>query len=288
MQARFCDALNTLLARESLEFAAAIPFSACRVLRADKLRYAGLDAKEAKSVLILLVPYYVDDEIDSPISRYAMSQDYHLYFDALFQRVCGELRFAFPEHCFCAFADNSPIDERHAACLGGLGVLGDNGLLLNETYGSYVFIGEIISDLAWEDWYEGAPEHEVHEIKGCIHCGSCRRACPMEGVGGNPFGISECLSAVSQKKRLQSEAEENYIRTYRAGWGCDRCQEVCPYNRAPKETPIAFFKEARMPAPTSAQIAALSDGEFSKRAFAWRGRETVLRNLRLLEEKSDV
>lgn len=280
----FCGAVKTLLENAHIEYAAALPFSHCRVLREDKLRRVGLGDGAAKSALILLTPYYVDDKGESPISRYARSRDYHLYFDRLFSDTCAALKVAFPQHRFYAFADNSPIDERHAACIAGLGVLGDNGLLLNEAYGSYVFIGEILSDLDWEKWYAIMPEAPVYEVQTCAHCGACNRACPMEGKGGNPYGIKDCLSALSQKKHLQSEEEAAYIRHYQAGWGCDRCQTVCPYNKNPKETPIAFFHEKRLLHPTPDEIERMSDAAFSERAFAWRGRETVLRNLRLLEK----
>ena len=286
MKHEFCGAFNALLAKSNIEYASAVPFSACRVVRGDKLRRVGLE-HTAKSVLVLLSPYFVDDAKDPPISRYAISKDYHLYFNALFSDMCTALGALFPKKHFCGFADNSPIDERHAAAIAGLGVLGDNGLLLNEKYGSYVFIGEIISDLDWEDWYEIPPSTATHAIQACLHCGACSRVCPMQEKGGNPFGIAECLSSVSQKKRLQSDAEAEYIRHYRAGWGCDRCQTVCPYNKNAKETPISFFKEDRMPYPTALDIRQMPDETFAQRAFAWRGRETVIRNLQMLENKTE-
>jgi epoxyqueuosine reductase len=280
------ELIRTYLSEEGIEYVSAIKLKNCEIKKPYLLQKAGIDSEKANAI-IFAVPYHTGEKEDRNISLYAISRDYHLYFDALFSDMCTALGALFPKKHFCGFADNSPIDERHAAAIAGLGVLGDNGLLLNEKYGSYVFIGEIISDLDWEDWYEIPPSVATHEIQECLHCGACSRVCPMQEKGGNPFGIAECLSSVSQKKRLQSDAEAEYIRHYRAGWGCDRCQTVCPYNKAPKETPIPFFKEDRMPYPTVLDLRQMPDETFAQRAFAWRGRETVIRNLQMLENKTE-
>ena len=117
----------------------------------------------------------------------------------------------FPENSFSAFVDNSPIPEVKTAALAGLGVVGENGLLITEEFGSWVFIGEIVTDLFIEC--------EEREIKSCIKCGKCKKVCPAK---------NECLSAVSQKKGELSSEEERLLKENNIVWGCDICQEVCP------------------------------------------------------------
>ena len=108
----------------------------------------------------------------------------------------------------------------------------------------------------------------------------------------NPFGVDRCLSDVTQAKRLETlgDAQDHadYIRYFGSAWGCDRCQTVCPYNYAAAKTPIAFFKEALLPSPCADDIAQMDDETFADRAYAWRKRATIMRNLNLLESDAAV
>lgn len=97
-----------------------------------------------------------------------------------------------------------------------------------------------------------------------------------------------CLSSLTQKKGELTEIEQEMIKKYASAWGCDICQEVCPYTeRALKGgsiyTNIEFFKESRTPYLTSEAIENMSDEEFLSRAYSWRGRQTILRNLKILK-----
>ena len=273
--------IRALLEAEHIECAAVIPFSACHVFQPRKLEYYGLDEARAKSVLIVAVPYYAGEFPGTRISRYAYGRDYHVYFRAFFARMCEGLRAAFPGYVFGGSADNAPIDERHAALTAGLGILGDNGLLITERYGTYVFLGEIISDMDAGEWYEDPAEVTLYETRTCEHCGACKRHCPMHG--NNPWGIDECLSFVNQTKHIGDPRYLDYIRYYSAAWGCDRCQSVCPHNRRAEQSPIPFWHEALLPYPKAADVAAMDRETFEERAYAWRKKETIMRNLTLLE-----
>ena len=297
------ESVRAVFEAEHISYAAAIPFSACRVICERKLSVFGLTPETVRTVLVFLVPYYAAEtpfKADGQpcgrnISVYAAARDYHLYFSEFFARVCSKLGDTFPGYIFSGSADNAPIDERHAAVSAGLGMVGDSGLLINETYGTYVFIGEILSDMPRECFYDDAEHAEPFQAKNasCPHCGACRAHCPMQD---NPFGIRRCLSEVTQTKQLESltrteNGEEassvedyiDYIRYYGSAWGCDRCQSVCPFNREPRITPIPFFRERLTPYLTSEQIKAMPDDDFRERAYAWRKKATVVRNLELLE-----
>ena len=194
-----------------------------------------------------------------------------LFFRDLFGDLLPRLRERFPGEKFAGFADHSPIDERDAAARAGLGIIGRNGMLITNPYSSYVFLGELITTKA--------VPCAAQEIGYCEDCGACRRACPMEAIG-------TCLSALTQKKGALTDAEAETIRRYGSVWGCDICGEVCPHTRrALREgtiySEIPFFSEQTVSRLTLAGLDAMDDEAFSARAFAWRGRETVQRNLLL-------
>ena len=157
----------------------------------------------------------------------------------------------------------------------GLGVAGKNGLILNEKYGSYVFVGDMLTDISPEELSASAP----CEIKPCIGCGRCISACPTGILGG--IG-DDCLSAITQRKGELSEEAIALIRKYNTAWGCDECQSACPHNKSPKITPVEFFHRDKIEELTEDMLAAMDKDTFSKRAFAWRGRAVLERNLAIL------
>ena len=272
--------LKSVFEDEKIEFYGVLPFSACRCRRADLIERKGIPAEDIRSAVVFLIPYYVDGEKGN-ISLYARSGDYHFYSDGLFERILPILKERFGGE-FIGFADKSPIEENVAAAMAGLGVLGDNYMLINEKYGSLVFIGEILSTVDPETLgFSG----EIASVEECLHCGACKRACPAQSHGG------ECLSALTQKKGVLMEAEEAYIRRYGSAWGCDLCQTSCPMTRRAiangAVTPIPFFKEKRISDLTEDMLNGMSKEEFRFRAFSWRGKQTLLRNLALLTPKNN-
>ncbi|MCQ2413874.1 MAG: DUF1730 domain-containing protein, partial [Clostridia bacterium] len=86
-----------------------------------------------KSVIMFVIPYYTGD--GENLSRYAVSYDYHRIIRQIGDGLIEVLRRIYPENRFKTYGDHSPIDERHAGLIGGLGILGDNGLLIHEKYG---------------------------------------------------------------------------------------------------------------------------------------------------------
>lgn len=249
-----------------------ISLADCRVLRPYLLERAGI---AEGSVIMLAVPYAVPCE-NRTVSMYAVAKDYHAYFDALFARVLPALRADFPDHIFAGFADHSPIAEVDAACKSGLGVMGANGLLLTERHSSYVFLGEIITTMK--------TENAALPVCHCPDCGACRRACPVQ------LCKQECLSDLTQKKGELSAEQADRLRNHPFVWGCDTCQEACPYTKAARRagtlyTTVSYFLEDLLPTPDLATIQGMSDEDFARRAYAWRGRNTIQRNIQIKEEK---
>ena len=266
--------ISALLRARGIGLCAPISLCHCRITRPYLLERAGIAEGTA---FLFAVPYYTTecDHNARNISAYAVSADYHLFFEGLFEEILPILREKFPENRFVGFTDHSPIAEGEAAVGAGLGFFGCNHLFLTKEHSSYVFLGEIITDAIID-----AP---LHEPAVCAQCGACRRACP---VG---LAVEDCLSALTQKKGALTPAEEAAILAHGCAWGCDRCQEACPVTLQAKKagtiyTEIPFFKKTAIPHLTAALVDGMSDEEFRRRAYSWRKRETVRRNLILLEK----
>lgn len=272
--------LETIFSQFGIQLYGCIPFSACRITLARKLP----QQISLRAAIVFAIPYFPGEDPVRNISLYAVPRDYHLYTRQLFPPLLQALQDTFPGARFFGFSDNSPIDERTACVKAGLGIYGDNGLLITKPYGSFVFLAEILTDYTPEQLKESGT---VYAEQSCEHCGACQRVCPMRE---NPFGISECLSALTQKKQLDSAKEQAYIRQYGSAWGCDLCQTVCPHNKLILQNGVPcclpFFREKRIFHLRYEQVAQMPDSLFKTRAFAWRGKQTVLRNLRILEQSS--
>ncbi len=270
----FVSLIGEIFKDEKIEYFSAVSLEACKIEREYLLTRGNL-SKDGTAI-IFAIPYFVPTGDRCNISAYAVPRDYHHYFSELFERIIPRLRDEFPQNNFLGFSDHSPIDEVYAAALGGLGVIGKNRLLITEKYSSFVFLGEIITDLPLET--------ELHEIKTCENCGRCEKRCPFSLSG-------ECLSALTQKKGTLTEEEISIIKANGSAWGCDICQNVCPHTeKAISEgtiiTPIDYFKENRIEKLTIGIVEEMTDGEFSLRSYAWRKRETILRNLNITENQN--
>lgn len=273
------ERIKELFHGENLDLYGFLPLERCII----KKQYL-LDKAEISSgfAAIFAIPYYTKacDGIRN-ISAYAVGRDYHLFIKKLFGRMLTRLSTDFPQTKFAMFADHSPIDERDAAVRAGLGVIGKNGLLITEKYSSYVFLSELIVEAPLP---EGCSSER--DLRFCEDCGLCGQACPW--LCGE---CDECLSALTQKKGELSEDEQKMISKYGL-WGCDICSEVCPHTKKAKATgeiysPVEFFNKSTVPYLTYDTVAKMSEEEFSKRAYSWRGRDTILRNAEIEERNDD-
>jgi len=258
----------------------AIPLSECRITKPYLLDKCGISTTDGTAIM-LAVPYVVSDIArgEHNVSLYAAAKDYHLFFNRLSDTLLPHLSLEFPQVSFAIFADHSPIDEIDAAVRAGLGVKGQNGLLLTREYGSFVFIGEIVTNALVE--CEGyIPRSE--KLPQCSNCGSCLASCPAGCIADSRDG---CLSALTQKKGELTPCEQVALASHSLVWGCDECQLACPINQKILKdnvsTGVEFFRKDLTPWLDEETVKSMSDDEFSSRAYAWRGKDAVLRNIKL-------
>lgn len=228
--------------------------------------------RNAKTVIVACFPYLLEEgEYEGRnISKYAVVADYHEVAVNRLESAANQLRALYPENEFAVFADNSPIPEVKAACLAGLGVRGMNSLLITGNYGSYVFIGEIVTDLP--------TECDEAEINFCIRCGKCISECPASAIGKNGIETKICLSEITQKKGDLAPDELRLMRECGCVWGCDICQDICPMNKNAAATEIEEF--------LSSPVARVETGcSLEGRAYEWRGRKVIERNIAIQSEK---
>lgn len=265
------------IASQILSGKEAFPFGICsfeQILPCLECRAKQRIPQDAASVLVCLFPYYTGEHKERNISRYAMVTDYHMIAGEYLNRFCKALQEVFPQNQFEPFTDNSPIREVSAAFHAGLGRRGKNGLILHPKYGSYVFIGEVVTDLVLQ------PDQPLNPGE-CIGCRKCQNVCPQGALQSDgSVCLERCRSHITQKKGELTDWEIGQIQDGGLIWGCDICNDVCPMNQEAKVlTPVPEFLESAV-AVLDAQIA---ERLLKTRAYNYRGKKTILRNIQLLE-----
>lgn len=256
--------IKKLLAEESIDSFGILPIEEVTVLRQNML------PQNAKSVIMLAVPYDDGTSYLDGVSAYAHVKDYHKFFEELFCRLIPKFEKVFPGKTFKGFADHSPIAEKVAAAKAGLGMIGKNSLLIHPIYGSYLFLGEIITD-------EILP-YESFSISQCDSCMLCKTACPANAIGDHGIDAEKCLSALSQKKHL-TEEELLLLQKNEIAWGCDICQKACPYNQKREYTGVPYFQTCRHGDFSAEEVEKMDEETFRSFAFSWRGRRRICENL---------
>ena len=231
---------------------------------------------DGKCAIVCLFPYFCGYE-DGNLSLYARSLDYHLVIKEKLSGVTEFIKTISPDVTCEIFADIGPEIDRHLAYKSGLGFYGKNGMLINDDFGSYFFIGYILTDLS-------LPEDKPLE-KSCIGCNKCIDAC-VGGALSDGFCLEKCASHISQKKGELTESEISILKKSNLIFGCDMCQRVCPHNDITPR-PMKEFTEDMIDILERKDIENLSNKEFlskyKNRAFSWRGKNVLLRNIDILE-----
>jgi epoxyqueuosine reductase len=186
----------------------------------------------AKSVITLLKNYYPStaQSVDAPkIAKYAWGQDYHDVIRSSLKDFLSTIKSEIGEINGRGFVDSAPVLERTWAVRAGLGWVGKNGNLITKTQGSFFFIATLIVDIALD--YDDPFAKDF-----CGTCTKCIDACPTDAIEPNKtINGSKCISyfTIELKDALIPESMKNKF----ANWifGCDICQDICPWNRFSKQ-----------------------------------------------------
>jgi epoxyqueuosine reductase len=212
------------------------------------------------------------------VARYARGQDYHQVMRERLDALGRSLQMSAPGLTFRSCVDTAPVLERELAERAGLGFIGKNTLLISPGLGSYTVLGELFvdRDLATTEADAMGPR--------CGECTACIDACPTGAIVADGIvDARRCISYLTIENRKQIPADyhramENMV------FGCDRCQEVCPYN---SRAPHRVRAEPRLTGPPSADslvsLASLGSGAFRRKvkdsAMARVSRPRFLRNV---------
>ncbi len=234
----------------------------------------------ARSIISLGISYASkDDVIDNTqnkntckqfISLYARGIDYHKIINEKMDRLLAYLNKIDPQVEAVAYSDTGAILDREIAYRAGLGWIGKNNNLINPKYGSYLFLGEIITNLVLK--YDKAMEAQ------CGNCNRCLIKCPAGALKAYHLDPDKCLSYITQKKGILTEEERKDIDNRL--WGCDTCLDVCPYNN---DIPVNIHKEfipvLESDIETILQFTKNNIPlEWKNSALSWRGLRILKRN----------
>jgi len=195
----------------------------------DKRLNPNLLVDDAKSVISLVLNYYpseIQNEESYKISKYAYGQDYHFVIKEKLNKLLYSIQEKIGDVSGRAFVDSAPVLDKAWAAKSGLGWIGKNSNLITKKVGSFYFIAELIVDLELE--YDHATTD---------HCGSCTAcidSCPTEAIIA-PYIVdgSKCISyfTIELKDNIPAEMKGKFNDW---AFGCDVCQDVCPWNKFSK------------------------------------------------------
>ena len=195
----------------------------------DKRLNPTLLVDDAKSVISLLLNYYpseLQNEDSYKISKYAYGQDYHHVIKEKLKELLHFIQTEIGEVSGRAFVDSAPVLDKAWAAKSGLGWVGKNSNLITQKVGSFYFIAELIIDLELD--------YDAPTTDHCGSCTACLDACPTEAIVA-PYVVdgSKCISyfTIELKDNLPQEMKGKFDDWM---FGCDVCQDVCPWNRFSK------------------------------------------------------
>jgi epoxyqueuosine reductase len=203
----------------------------------DKRLNPTLFVDDAKSVISLLLNYYpseLQNQDSYKISKYAYGQDYHHVIKEKLKELLNFIQTEIGEVSGRAFVDSAPVLDKAWAAKSGLGWIGKNSNLITQKVGSFYFIAELIIDLELD--------YDTPTTDHCGSCTACLDACPTEAIVA-PYVVdgSKCISyfTIELKDNLPQEMKGKFDDWM---FGCDVCQDVCPWNRFSKSHNEPLFQ----------------------------------------------
>ena len=198
--------------------------------------------------------------------------DYHYVLQDKLDRLAKGIEELTADFEYKGMVDTGALVDTAVAQRAGIGFIGKNGLVISKEFGSYMFLGELITNLDIE------PDQPVDY--GCGDCNRCVTACPTSClIGDGSMNAKRCLSFQTQDKGVMNLEFRKKIKT--VIYGCDICQICCPYNKG-LDNPLATEIDPDLSHPELLPFLELSNGQFKEKfghvAGSWRGKNILQRN----------
>ena len=198
--------------------------------------------------------------------------DYHYVLQDKLDRLAKGIEELTADFEYKGMVDTGALVDTAVAQRAGIGFIGKNGLVISKEFGSYMFLGELITNLDIE------PDQPVDY--GCGDCNRCVTACPTSClIGDGSMNAKRCLSFQTQDKGVMDLEFRKKIKT--VIYGCDICQICCPYNKG-LDNPLATEIDPELSHPELLPFLELSNGQFKEKfghvAGSWRGKNILQRN----------
>ncbi len=226
------------------------------------------------------------------LARFTWGKDYHVVLGERLSELVLKWKSVRGDFSHRVCVDTSPILDRAVASRAGLGWTGKNTCLINPRYGSWLVLGSVITDLPVPPGKpgEGTMRPSLWGLDPCRSCTLCLDACLAGAL--EPYRLSgpRCLSHITQSRKDPPMRSASLMKT--SLWGCDRCQEACPWNQGVAAPSLPEFRArgAHRAYPDPRRLAAMDDREFADlygdSALAWRGPGILRRNARIFLGKS--
>jgi epoxyqueuosine reductase len=234
--------------------------------QADKRKDPRLVMAGAKAAVVTLTNYFHGDRVPNPelrvprVAQYAWSPDYHDVLGERLEQLATTIRALVPGATTRCYVDAGPVPERELAQLAGLGWIGKNMMLIHPEIGSFTFIGVVLTDA---DLAADLP----FEADRCGTCRRCLDACPTQAfVGPRDLDARACISYLT----IEHRGEFTYTQASQVGdwvFGCDVCQDVCPWNVsfARATTDPGFAARPDVAQPDLGELTTIDENDFDGR-----------------------
>lgn len=231
-----------------------------------------------KTIISIAFPYYNPKESNrgNGFSIYTKRFDYHRVLKKYLGEICEYIESLGGKAL--SFVDSNSLPERYIAYLSGVGFIGRNNMIITEKYGSYVFLGEIITDLDI-NCEDKRSFSEISNYVECNNCTNCIKECPTKSINKVKINPNICLSYITQKKDISDKE----IKLLKGNiFGCDFCQLKCPYNENIKPTLLKEFEILDYMNDDIYTYASMDNKYFKEKinhtSCGWRGKNVIRRN----------
>lgn len=233
--------------------------------------------EDGKTIISIAFPYYHEEEnVNNGFSIYTKRLDYHRVLKIYLNKICEYIRSlgGKAEN----FVDSNYLPERYIAYLAGVGFIGRNNMIITKQYGSYVFLGEIITDLRIE-CKDQRSFKQINDYAECKECTICIEECPTKSINKNKVNPNICLSYITQKKDISDKE----IKLLKGNvFGCDFCQSRCPYNKNIQTNMLDEFETLQYMNDDIYTYANMNNKFFKEKisctSCGWRGKNVIRRN----------